>query len=179
MLLCEAAGYRNILVETVGVGQSETAVRSMVDFFLLLMLAGAGDELQGIKRGIIEMTDLIAINKADGDNRAEPSARAEYASALHLFPRQSRRLDAARGDLFRPAPARASREIWETVLEHHEQLLATGLVSAKPPRTGDGLDVRTDRYGAARNEFFAIQPRACREKLALPGSRSRRSDRAP
>ena len=86
MLLCEAAGYRNVLVETVGVGQSETAVRSMVDFFLLLMLAGAGDELQGMKRGIVEMTDLIAFNKADGDNRAKAeAARREYESALHLF----------------------------------------------------------------------------------------------
>ena len=87
MLLCEAAGYRNVLVETVGVGQSETAVRSMTDFFLLLMLAGAGDELQGMKRGIIEMLDGMAINKADGDNRAAAErARVEYAGALHLFP---------------------------------------------------------------------------------------------
>jgi LAO/AO transport system kinase len=87
MLLCEAAGYRNIIVETVGVGQSETTVRSMVDFFLLLMLAGAGDELQGMKRGIMEMTDLIAINKADGENkRPAEIARREYEGALHLFP---------------------------------------------------------------------------------------------
>ena len=87
MLLCEAAGYHNILVETVGVGQSETAVRSMTDFFLLLMLAGAGDELQGMKRGIIEMLDGMAINKADGDNLLKAErARVEYASALHLFP---------------------------------------------------------------------------------------------
>ena len=87
MLLCEAAGFRNIIVETVGVGQSETAVRSMVDFFLLLMLAGAGDELQGFKRGVMEMADLIAINKADGDNlvRAE-QARREFENALHFFP---------------------------------------------------------------------------------------------
>ena len=76
-----------MLVETVGVGQSETAVRSMTDFFLLLMLAGAGDELQGIKRGIIEMIDAMAINKADGDNRRKAErARIEYPSALHLFP---------------------------------------------------------------------------------------------
>ena len=87
MLLCEAAGYDTILIETVGVGQSEIAVHSMVDFFLLLLLPGAGDELQGIKRGIVEMADLIAINKADGD-RTEPakSARKDYAMALHLFP---------------------------------------------------------------------------------------------
>ncbi|MCB1156176.1 MAG: methylmalonyl Co-A mutase-associated GTPase MeaB [Leptospiraceae bacterium] len=87
ILLCEAAGFDVIIVETVGVGQSETAVHSMVDFFLLLMLAGAGDELQGIKRGIMEMADLIAINKADGDNQNRANlARMEYANALHLFP---------------------------------------------------------------------------------------------
>ena len=87
IILCEAAGYDVIFIETVGVGQSETAVHSMVDFFLLLMLAGAGDELQGIKRGIMEMADLIAITKADGANeeRAE-QAKSEYANALHLFP---------------------------------------------------------------------------------------------
>ncbi len=85
--LCEAAGFDTIIVETVGVGQSETAVHSMVDFFLLLMLAGAGDELQGIKRGIMEMADLIAINKADGDNLKKAElAKLEYQNALHLFP---------------------------------------------------------------------------------------------
>jgi len=87
VVLCEAAGYDVIFIETVGVGQSETTVRDMVDFFLLLMLAGAGDELQGIKRGIMEMADLIAINKADGDNyRKALLAKAEYENALHLFP---------------------------------------------------------------------------------------------
>jgi LAO/AO transport system kinase len=87
MLLCEAAGYDFILIETVGVGQSETAVKNMVDFFLLLMLAGAGDELQGIKKGIMEMADAIAINKADGDNiKNADRAKKEYENALHLFP---------------------------------------------------------------------------------------------
>ncbi|HNW73187.1 MAG TPA: methylmalonyl Co-A mutase-associated GTPase MeaB [Bacteroidales bacterium] len=87
IILCEAAGFDIIFVETVGVGQSETTVHSMVDFFLLLMLAGAGDELQGIKRGIIEMADVILINKADGDNlNKAKAARVEYANALHLFP---------------------------------------------------------------------------------------------
>lgn len=87
ILLCEAAGYDVILIETVGVGQSETMVHSMVDFFLLLMLAGAGDELQGIKRGIMELADLLVINKADGDNlkKSELAAR-EYKNAMHLFP---------------------------------------------------------------------------------------------
>jgi len=87
MLLCEAAGFDVIFVETVGVGQSETAVKNMVDFFLLLMLAGAGDELQGIKKGIMEMADTIAINKADGSNMdSAKRAKKEYQNALHLFP---------------------------------------------------------------------------------------------
>ncbi len=87
MLLCEAAGYDIILIETVGVGQSETAVHGMTDFFLLLMLAGAGDELQGIKKGIMEMADMVVINKADGDNvRKSQIARSQYQNALHIFP---------------------------------------------------------------------------------------------
>ncbi|KAA9340813.1 methylmalonyl Co-A mutase-associated GTPase MeaB [Adhaeribacter soli] len=88
IILCEAAGFEVIFVETVGVGQSETAVHEMVDFFLLLMLAGAGDELQGIKKGIMEMADAVVITKADGQNLQKArAARAEYQSALHLFPR--------------------------------------------------------------------------------------------
>ncbi|WP_412560309.1 methylmalonyl Co-A mutase-associated GTPase MeaB [Winogradskyella sp. MIT101101] len=87
IILCEAAGFDTIIIETVGVGQSETAVHSMVDFFLLLKLAGAGDELQGIKRGIIEMADAIVINKADGDNlKASKTAKVEFNRALHLYP---------------------------------------------------------------------------------------------
>lgn len=87
ILLCEAAGFDTILIETVGVGQSETAVHSMVDFFLLLQIAGAGDELQGIKRGIMEMADTIVINKADGDNILRTKTAATlYRNALHLFP---------------------------------------------------------------------------------------------
>lgn len=126
LLLCEAAGYQNILVETVGVGQSETAVRSMTDFFLLLMLAGAGDELQGIKRGIIEMLDGMAINKADGENKPKAErARIEYASALHLFP--------ASPDGWTPRVLTCSAisgekiaEVWEMVLEHHAHLEQNG-----------------------------------------------------
>src|SRR5512140_2162826 len=126
MLLCEAAGYQNVLVETVGVGQSETAVRSMVDFFLLLLLPGGGDELQGMKRGILEMTDLIAINKADGDNRARADrARHEYESALHLFP--------ASADGWTPRVMTCSAlthdgvaEVWSAVLEHQALLGSNG-----------------------------------------------------
>ncbi|MBT8265862.1 MAG: methylmalonyl Co-A mutase-associated GTPase MeaB [Bacteroidia bacterium] len=87
IILCEATGFDTILIETVGVGQSETAVHSMVDFFLLLKLAGAGDELQGIKRGIIEMADAIVINKADGENiKPAKLAKVEFNRALHLYP---------------------------------------------------------------------------------------------
>jgi LAO/AO transport system kinase len=126
MLLCEAAGYRNVLVETVGVGQSETAVRSMTDFFLLLMLAGAGDELQGMKRGIIEMIDGMAINKADGDNRPKAErARIEYAGALHLFP--------ASPDGWTPRVLTCSAidnagvaDVWQMVLAHRELLEGNG-----------------------------------------------------
>jgi len=129
ILLCEAAGYRNILVETVGVGQSETAVRSMTDFFLLLMLAGAGDELQGMKRGIIEMLDGMAINKADGDNKPKAErARVEYAGALHLFP--------ASADGWTPRVLTCSAiskegitQIWEMVLEHRALLSSNGFLA--------------------------------------------------
>ncbi|MFV0506168.1 MAG: methylmalonyl Co-A mutase-associated GTPase MeaB [Bacteroidales bacterium] len=87
VFLCEAAGYDVIIIETVGVGQSETAVHSMTDFFLLLMISGAGDELQGIKRGIMEMSDGMLINKADGDNVMRANqAKVQYTNALHLFP---------------------------------------------------------------------------------------------
>lgn len=90
IILCEAAGFDVIIIETVGVGQSETTVHSMVDFFLLLKLAGAGDELQGIKRGIIEMADAIAINKADGDNvKNAKLAKVEFNRALHLYPEKT------------------------------------------------------------------------------------------
>ena len=88
VFLCEAAGFDVVFIETVGVGQSETAVHSMTDFFLLLQIAGAGDELQGIKRGVMEMADLIAVNKADGSNLEKAQlAKAQYQNALHLFPK--------------------------------------------------------------------------------------------
>ncbi len=126
MLLCEAAGYQNILVETVGVGQSETAVHEMVDFFLLITLAGAGDELQGIKRGVMELADLVAVNKADGAN--EPAAertRAEAQSALHFFPA------AASGWTPRAMTCSALtgagiHELWQGVLEYVTLTRANG-----------------------------------------------------
>lgn len=118
--LCEAAGFDTILIETVGVGQSETAVHSMVDFFLLLKISGAGDELQGIKRGIMEMADAIIINKADGDNIKKANlAKAEFNRALHLFP--------AKKSGWTPTTATCSAlthegipEIWKTIEQYIE-----------------------------------------------------------
>ena len=101
MLLCEAAGYDVVLVETIGVGQSEIAVADMTDFFLLLMLPGAGDELQGLKKGVVELADMIAVNKADGDNVARAKvAAAEYRAALHILTPRSAELVAAGRHLF-------------------------------------------------------------------------------
>jgi LAO/AO transport system kinase len=118
--LCEAAGFDTILIETVGVGQSETAVHSMVDFFLLLKISGAGDELQGIKRGIMEMADAIVINKADGDNIKKANlAKAEFNRALHLFP--------AKKSGWTPTTSTCSAithdgisEVWDTILKFTE-----------------------------------------------------------
>jgi LAO/AO transport system kinase len=131
MLLCEAAGFDNVLVETVGVGQSEIAVRSMTDFFLLLMLAGAGDDLQGIKRGIIEMVDGMAVTKADGDNVGPAErARAEYRAALHLFP--------ASPDGWVPRVLTCSAltgtgvlDVWNVILDHQRELTASGALAAR------------------------------------------------
>jgi LAO/AO transport system kinase len=156
ILLCEAAGYRNVFIETVGVGQSETAVRSMSDFFLLLMLAGAGDELQGIKRGIIEMIDGMAINKADGDNlKKAERARVEYASALHLFPPS--------GDGWTPRVLTCSSiknigiaEIWQMVLEHEALLGATGRIAER--RTLGDLQWMEDLISMGLGELFQAQP---------------------
>jgi LAO/AO transport system kinase len=118
MLLCEAAGYSRIIVETVGVGQSETAVHGMVDFFLLILLTGAGDELQGIKRGVMELADMVAINKADGDNeRPAERARSEAANALHYFPASSSGWT-PRAQTCSARTGKGIAELWQCVLEH-------------------------------------------------------------
>ena len=132
MLLCEAAGFDVVLVETVGVGQSETLVSEMVDVYLVLMLAGAGDELQGIKRGILEVADVLAINKADGDN-VLPAQRAvrSYASALHLM----RHADPS--GWFPQVLSLSAREgtgldaLWQTLLDHRAMHLRDGSLSER------------------------------------------------
>ena len=118
MLLCEAAGYENILVETVGVGQSETAVHDMVDFFLLISIAGAGDELQGMKRGVMELADLVAINKADGANvRAAERARSEVQGALHYLP-ASQSGWTPRALICSALTGKGIAELWDCVAEY-------------------------------------------------------------
>jgi len=131
MIVCEAAGYDVILVETVGVGQSETRVASMVDFFLVLMLAGAGDELQGIKKGILELADAIAINKADGNNiERAMEARSEYVSALNLM--ESKSSAWAVPVLTCSALTRDGlKDIWATIHDHRQKLSATGELAEK------------------------------------------------
>jgi len=126
VLLCEAAGFDTVLIETVGVGQSESTVHSMVDFFLLLMLAGAGDELQGIKRGIMEMADLLAITKAEGANRRRAEvAKREYENALHLFP-SKRSQWYPRVLLCSAAESDGIKQIWKAIEEHDCQTKANG-----------------------------------------------------
>jgi LAO/AO transport system kinase len=126
VILCEAAGFDTIFIETVGVGQSETAVHSMTDLFLLLMLAGAGDELQAIKRGIMEMADIVAINKADGNNREKAElAKIQYRNALHLF--------SARESNWEPLVMTCSStekngitEIWDKILDYKQKSMESG-----------------------------------------------------
>jgi len=166
MLLCEAAGYRNILVETIGVGQSETAVHEMVDFFLLITLAGAGDELQGIKRGVMELADLVAVNKADGTNvDAAERARAEAQNALHFF--------SASGSGWTPRAMTCSAlrgagisELWALVLEYTELTRGNGWLAASrreqqrrwmQEMIDQALRHRFDAHPAVRGQIAALE----------------------
>jgi len=154
ILLCEAAGFDVIFIETVGVGQSETTVHSMVDFFLLLMLAGAGDELQGIKRGIIEMADAIVINKADGDNIQKAKvARVEYTNALHLFPPP----DSGWIPVVDICSARSKLgidHVWEIIMEHREATILSGYFQKRRMEQSQQVLIETIEEGL-RSHFFS------------------------
>jgi LAO/AO transport system kinase len=166
MLVCEAAGFDVVIIETVGVGQSETTVASMVDFFLVLMIAGAGDELQGIKKGVLEVADTIVINKADGDNvlRAE-IARKEYETALHMIMPNS--------PYWTPQVLTCSalehtgiNKIWETILDHRTRLTECGEMAEK--RKHQALDWMSFLLDEGLRHWFYTDPKV---KAAMPGLR--------
>lgn len=164
MLLCEAAGYEVILIETVGVGQSETAVKNMVDFFLLLMIAGAGDELQGIKKGIMEMADAVVINKADGRNRKQViQAQADYQNALNLFQLSE--------SFWKPKVLKCSAllgegigEIWSMICKFQEHVKSNGFFYKNRERQNLNWFYDNLRQGLEQN-FFSFEP--IKEKLKL------------
>lgn len=156
MIVCESAGFDVIIVETVGVGQSETTVASMVDFFLVLMIAGAGDELQGIKKGILELADAVAVNKADGDNVEKAEfARKQYETALHLLAPSS-------PNWTPPVLTCSALEmtgidvIWKTVLAHHKKFTQTGELKAN--RTKQAVDWMWSLVKEGLNEHFCQNP---------------------
>jgi LAO/AO transport system kinase len=156
MLVCEAAGFDAVFVETVGVGQSETVVHSMVDCFLLLMLAGAGDQLQGIKRGIMELADAVVINKADGDNiLAAQRARGDYETALHL-------MRAPSPDWSPPVltcsslTAEGIDGVWDTIARFHSTMSANGAIAQR--RRRQSLDWMEDTIREALRDRFQAHP---------------------
>src|SRR6202158_5876540 len=131
MLLCEAAGFDVVLVETVGIGQSETAVCDMTDFFLALMLPGAGDELQGIKKGLVELADMIAINKADGDNIQRANlAAAEYRGALHILTPRSAHWPPP-VETYSALTGTGIKTLWQKILDHRTAMNASGEFAAR------------------------------------------------
>ncbi|RXG16014.1 methylmalonyl-CoA mutase metallochaperone MeaB [Leeuwenhoekiella aestuarii] len=154
IILCEAAGYEVIFIETVGVGQSETAVHNMTDFFLLLKLAGAGDELQGIKRGIVEMADALIINKADGENlAAAKKAKTAFAKALHLFP--------AKESSWQPQVALCSalenqgiESIWELIEEYLSTVKANQFFNENR-KNQNKYWLQTSIENALKDDFYA------------------------
>lgn len=156
MLVCEAAGFDVIIIETVGVGQSETTVASMVDFFLVLMIAGAGDELQGIKKGVLEVADAIVINKADGDNvlRAE-MAQKDYQAALHL-------LMPSNPNWSPPVLTCSSVNttgvdtIWQTIIDHRKTLDSLGQIEAR--RRAQAMDWLTFLIEEGLQQWFFASP---------------------
>lgn len=165
MVLVEAAGFDVLIVETVGVGQSEVAVADMVDFFLVLLLAGGGDDLQGIKKGIIEIADMIAINKADGDNimRAERAA-ADYRAALQIFTPKS-------ATWFPPVVTMSGREntgldaLWGKVMEHRDRMTASGERQARRQR--QAVEWMRDMLGDRLMSALKSNPRVAERMPAL------------
>lgn len=167
IILCEAAGFDVILVETVGVGQSETVVKSMVDFFLLLMLAGAGDELQGIKRGIMEMADGLIINKADGDNKAKAvGAQAQYRAALKLFPKNESQWDVP-VEVCSALEGFAIDKVWNMILQYEALTKANGYFEKN--RTEQNVNIFYNWINfTLQNDFYNNETKAQKIERLLP-----------
>ena len=174
MLLCEAAGYDVVLIETVGIGQSEVAVSSMVDFFLVLLLPSGGDELQGIKKGVIELADALVVNKADGAMETTAQrTRGDYASALDLI--------RGMNDEWRPRAMVASSiegqgviEVWNTILEHHEITLANGSFTARRRDQAKDWMWKLIDEGIARafKDHPGMAEAIAREEVAVAGQKT-------
>jgi LAO/AO transport system kinase len=182
ILLCEAAGFEVIVVETVGVGQSEVSVKSMVDFFLLLMLAGAGDELQGIKKGIMEMADAVVITKADGDNvKHATEAQAAYQHALHLFPLSS--------SGWSPQVLTCSAltkkgipEIWNMILKYKNQTEAAGFLAKNRAQQNTTwlheyfqylLQIDFQRFTSLQKEIDSLEKEIADKKISVHAAGNR------
>ena len=173
IVLCEAAGFDVILVETVGVGQSETVVKSMVDFFLLLMLAGAGDELQGIKRGIMEMADGLIINKADGDNKAKAvGAQAQYRAALKLFPKNESQWDVP-VEICSALEGFAIDKVWNMILQYEALTKANGYFEKN--RTEQNVNIFYNWINfTLQKDFYNNETKAQEIERLLPLIREKR-----
>ena len=173
IVLCEAAGFDVILVETVGVGQSETVVKSMVDFFLLLMLAGAGDELQGIKRGIMEMADGLIINKADGDNKAKAvGAQAQYRAALKLFPKNENQWTVP-VEICSALEGFAIDKVWNMILQYEALTKANGYFEKN--RTEQNVNIFYNWINfTLQNDFYNNEAKAQEIERLLPLIREKR-----
>ncbi|MBR4917665.1 MAG: methylmalonyl Co-A mutase-associated GTPase MeaB [Bacteroidales bacterium] len=173
IVLCEAAGFDVILVETVGVGQSETVVKSMVDFFLLLMLAGAGDELQGIKRGIMEMADGLIINKADGDNKAKAAgAQAQYRAALKLFPKNENQWTVP-VEICSALEGFAIDKVWNMILQYEALTKANGYFEKN--RTEQNVNIFYNWINfTLQNDFYNNETKAQEIERLLPLIREKR-----
>ncbi len=173
IILCEAAGFDVILVETVGVGQSETVVKSMVDFFLLLMLAGAGDELQGIKRGIMEMADGLIINKADGDNKAKAvGAQAQYRAALKLFPKNENQWTVP-VEICSALEGFAIDKVWSMILQYEALTKSNGYFEKN--RTEQNVNIFYNWINfTLQNDFYNNEAKAQEIERLLPLIREKR-----
>lgn len=174
MLLCEAAGYDVVLIETVGIGQSEVAVSSMVDFFLVMLLPAGGDELQGIKKGVVELADALVVNKADGLMRqVADRTRSDYGGALELI-RPNSESWRPRAITVSALECRGIAEIWETVLEHHELMQANGeFEDRRRQQSRDWLwKLLEDGIGRAFREEQGMEVAILREESAVAAQKT-------